>query len=95
MCYHSILLCGVYYFFWVYALPKLGNYTIRQEIIDLDNGASTHRLLKVPNDELARWDETHDAVGRSRTMTRSASLEKGSDDGSETKNGTKVGEVGV
>jgi hypothetical protein len=30
----------------------------------LEHGAQSHRLIKVPVDELARWDATHDAVGR-------------------------------
>lgn len=87
-----VLLCGVYYAFWVYLLPKWGGYTIRQEIVELDHGATTHRLLKVKNEELVRWDETHDAVGRSLASSRSLSLEKEDGGGKEE---VRVGTVGV
>ena len=30
----------------------------------LGEGAATHRLVKVPNDKVAAWDETHDATGK-------------------------------
>jgi hypothetical protein len=49
---------------WVYILPKFGNYAIRQEVLVLDNGAATHRLIKVPNAKLAAWDDSHDPLGR-------------------------------
>ena len=60
----SILACVVYYWVWIYALPKAGNYTIRQEVIYLEDGAQAHRLVKVKNDALAEWDATHDAKGK-------------------------------
>jgi hypothetical protein len=44
-------------------LPHRGNYTIRQTVIVLDNGAQTHKLNRVPNSELADWDAKHDVVG--------------------------------
>lgn len=31
----------------------------------LEGGAQTHSLIKVPVGELAAWDATHDATGRS------------------------------
>jgi len=39
----------------------------------LDSGAKTHKLFKVPVAELAEWDATHDAVGR--TMNDAGSSE--------------------
>ena len=30
----------------------------------MDSGAATHRLVKVPTEQLAIWDGTHDASGR-------------------------------
>jgi hypothetical protein len=30
----------------------------------LDDGAATHRLVKVSNGKLAEWDERHDPLGR-------------------------------
>jgi hypothetical protein len=63
--YPSLVLCVIYYFIWTYVLPHIGKYTIRQETIVLDNeGTNTHRLVKVPNHELAAWDATHDATGK-------------------------------
>ena len=58
------MICGLYYWAWIYLLPKFGHYQIRQETLVLGEGATTHRLVKVPNEKLAAWDETHDAVGR-------------------------------
>ncbi|KAH8890353.1 amino acid transporter [Thozetella sp. PMI_491] len=58
--------CGVYYFLWIWAVPKLRGYRIRQEVLQLDDGAQSHRLVKVPVEALADWDATHDVVGRER-----------------------------
>ena len=49
----------------MYVRPYFGGYTIRQETIYLDDeGANTHRLVKVPDSEVAAWDATHDPTGR-------------------------------
>ena len=32
----------------------------------LENGATTHKLVNVPNAELANWDANHDVVGKQR-----------------------------
>lgn len=56
--------CGVYYALWIYVLPKLRKYSVRQIVIVLENGEQTHKIVKVPNVEVAQWDATHDAVGR-------------------------------
>jgi hypothetical protein len=51
----------------MYVLPKYGNYELRNEIQDVDdNGANTHRLIKVPKDKLQEWDATHDEAGALR-----------------------------
>ena len=61
----SLVCCGIYYYFWVSLIPKVRGYRIRQVVINVDDGAAqTHQLLKVPVEELAEWDATHDAVGR-------------------------------
>lgn len=58
-------LCGGYYYLWMHVLPRWGNYTIRSQVLLVDdNGANTHKLLRVPNSELAEWDATHDELGR-------------------------------
>lgn len=31
-----------------------------------DNGAVTHRLVKIPDAEVAAWDEEHDETGNLR-----------------------------
>ncbi|KAI8659820.1 hypothetical protein NCS56_01200000 [Fusarium sp. Ph1] len=69
-----LLLCGVYYVFWMYLLPRWGGYVIRSELIEVGtDGANTHRLLKIPKAEIEQWDRNHDEVGklRQRNMTDS------------------------
>lgn len=56
--------CGIYYYAWIYLLPKIGKYEIKQEIVKLADGSASHALVKVPYSELERWDEKHDAHGR-------------------------------
>ena len=60
-----IVACGLYYYFWMKLLPRLGNYSIRSEVIDVDdNGANTHRILRIPNAEVTEWDAAHDELGQ-------------------------------
>lgn len=60
-----MIVCGIYYVFWIYLLPKWKGYAIRAEVIDVDGGdANTHRLVKVPFAELAQWDAEHDDAGK-------------------------------
>lgn len=48
-------------------LPKWRGYEMRTEILDIDdNGASTHRLVKVPKANVPEWDATHDEAGNLR-----------------------------
>ncbi|EAU85304.1 high affinity methionine permease [Coprinopsis cinerea okayama7 len=54
---------GAVYALVIIILPKYGNYTIRQLLERLPDGAQTNRLVKVPNDQLAEWDATHDEHG--------------------------------
>lgn len=56
--------CALYYWAWVYWVPVLRGYRLRQEIVVLENGATANNLLKIPVDELATWDAEHDKVGR-------------------------------
>lgn len=66
-----IALCGLYYYVWMKLLPRLGNYSIRSEVIDVDdNGANTHRILRIPNSEVAEWDDTHDELGQKLRQRR-------------------------
>jgi hypothetical protein len=62
-----IATCGIYYIFWIYIIPRLRNYHIRQMVVELDDGAQAHKIVKVPEAEIEEWDRTHDAVGRSVT----------------------------
>lgn len=65
-----MIVCGGYYYFWMHVLPKWKHYTIRSQVLDIDdNGANTHRLVRVPNAELDEWDATHDELGRLRRRT--------------------------
>ncbi|KAI5247310.1 amino acid transporter [Aureobasidium subglaciale] len=59
-----LLLCGVYYYSWLYVLPKLGKYQVKQEVIVLEDGSSTNSLVRVPLGELEKWNQDHDAAGR-------------------------------
>lgn len=61
---NSIVICGLYYVAWIYVLPRFGKYSIRQEIIVLEDGAQTHSLVKIPLSQLDEWEATHDAAGR-------------------------------
>ncbi|KAL7756653.1 hypothetical protein ACKLNR_013646 [Fusarium oxysporum f. sp. zingiberi] len=57
--------CGIYYYLWMKVLPHWGNYSIRSQVISVDdNGANTHRLLRVPNSKVSEWDAAHDDLGR-------------------------------
>jgi hypothetical protein len=62
-----VVLCAAYYMVWIWLLPMLKGYRIRQELVNLGDGAQTHQLVKVPVAKLADWDATHDAVGRQIT----------------------------
>lgn len=54
----------MYYYLWIWAVPRWRGYRIRQETLVLEDGAVSHNLVKVPVAEIAEWDATHDAVGR-------------------------------
>jgi hypothetical protein len=60
----SLVACGIYYLVWVKWLPKLKHYHLRQIVLELDDGAVTHKLVKVPDMDIARWDAEHDVTGR-------------------------------
>jgi hypothetical protein len=84
---YRLVLCAIYYFFWIYLLPYFNKYRIRQEALQLDNGAISHVLRKVPLDKLEEWDSTHDAVGHTlgRATTHDSDTVKGLHDGHEFK----------
>jgi hypothetical protein len=54
---------GIVYVLVIVLLPKWGGYTIRQLLERLPDGAQANRLVKVPNDQVAEWDATHDEHG--------------------------------
>ncbi|TEA20262.1 High-affinity methionine permease [Colletotrichum sidae] len=56
--------CGVYYWLWIFVVPKARGYRIRQQVLELADGAQSHELVKVPVAELGDWDAAHDNVGR-------------------------------
>lgn len=60
----SIVICAIYYVAWMYILPRLRHYQVRQEIVSVGGSAASHKLVKVPAEQLAIWDSTHDASGR-------------------------------
>ncbi|KAI4746120.1 amino acid transporter [Aureobasidium sp. EXF-12298] len=59
-----LLICGVYYYSWLYVLPKWGKYKIKQEVIVLGDGSSTNSLVKVALTDLESWEQNHDEAGR-------------------------------
>lgn len=64
----SIAVCGIYYYLWIYLIPKWKGYAVRQKrVVYEEDGAVTHQLVKVPNAELERWDAEHDANGNKLT----------------------------
>lgn len=55
---------GLYYLLWIKVLPALGKYKIRTETLVSDrDGSVTHRLKKVKNELVDKWDRTHDEAG--------------------------------
>ncbi|TDZ46849.1 High-affinity methionine permease [Colletotrichum trifolii] len=56
--------CGVYYWLWIFVVPKARGYRIRQQLLELADGAQSHELVKVPVAELGDWDAAHDNIGR-------------------------------
>ncbi|TEA19676.1 High-affinity methionine permease [Colletotrichum sidae] len=89
--------CGLYYWFWAFLIPKWRRYKLRQELVRFEDGAQSNQLRKVPYDEVAEWDATHDAAGRPISRTSSGAdvevREKGariSSDGSNSDGGKQV-----
>ncbi|EGO55774.1 hypothetical protein NEUTE1DRAFT_47799 [Neurospora tetrasperma FGSC 2508] len=90
-----LIACAIYYYLWISVIPKLRRYRIRQEVLRLEDGAQSHRLVKVPVAKLADWDATHDAVGRplDGSTIRPHHGSAGSDGGSDEKKPTSADEV--
>ncbi|KAJ5168873.1 uncharacterized protein N7482_004467 [Penicillium canariense] len=59
-------ICAIYYYFWINLIPRWRGYEHRQTIVKFDDGAITHRIVKVPKADLTSWDEQHDAAGNLR-----------------------------
>ncbi|KAH6886500.1 high affinity methionine permease [Thelonectria olida] len=74
-----LIACGIYYWVWVFLLPKWRGYELRQEVVGLEDGAQTHRITKVPITKVEEWDVAHDATGRLHKDARSSrtAAEKG------------------
>ena len=76
---YSLVGCGVYYTLWIYVIPHLRGYRIRQQVLVFEDGANSHKLIKVPVEELAAWDAHHDHVGRTLSQISSQELKDGGD----------------
>lgn len=62
------MICGVYYCFWIYIIPNWRGYAVRQtRVVYKEDGAVTHKLVRVPKAALERWDAEHDANGNKLT----------------------------
>ncbi|KAK3949154.1 amino acid permease-domain-containing protein [Pseudoneurospora amorphoporcata] len=68
-----LIACAIYYYLRISIIPKLRGYRIQQEVLRLEAGAQSHKLVKVPVAQLAEWEATHDVVGR--PLNDSTSLE--------------------
>ncbi|OLN96833.1 High-affinity methionine permease 4 [Colletotrichum chlorophyti] len=78
-----MIVCFIYYAAWMWWVPKWRGYRIRPEILEVnENGANTHRLVRVPLADLPRWDADHDDAGnlRRRHVTESERSSKGEAD---------------
>ncbi|CAI7649885.1 unnamed protein product [Penicillium manginii] len=89
-----LLACGAYYWLWAFLLPKWQGYQLRQELIHFDDGAQSNQLRKVPIDQVAEWDATHDAAGRSVVPIEEVGIqfkgaETSSDDNASFSDGSK------
>lgn len=62
----SLIVCGIYYYFWAKLIPQWKGYEMRQELVDLGGGAETHVISKIPVNELMAWDINHDTTGTLR-----------------------------
>ncbi|KAF2172738.1 hypothetical protein M409DRAFT_62451 [Zasmidium cellare ATCC 36951] len=71
-----LVLCALYYLTWIVWLPKIKGYKMRQELLQLGDGAQSHVLVKVPLDQLSEFDATHDANGARIDQTPSETDEK-------------------
>ncbi|KAI8267354.1 High-affinity methionine permease [Colletotrichum sp. SAR11_239] len=67
--YATLLACAAYYWFWAFLIPKWKGYKLRQELISFEDGAQSNQLRKVPYADVAEWDATHDAAGRTINNT--------------------------
>lgn len=56
----------MYYYVYIKLLPRLGGYAFRQIILQMEDGATAHKLVKIPNEQLKAWDAERDATGRER-----------------------------
>ncbi|KAK9364604.1 amino acid permease-domain-containing protein [Lipomyces kononenkoae] len=54
-----ISICILYYILWSTVLPKIGGYELRYFNYSLTNGELGRTVVKIPNSELADWDDTH------------------------------------
>lgn len=57
---------------------------MRQTILEFEDGAVSHSLVKVKVEELDEWDETHDPAGKLLVST-SASEDLGAEEEHEAK----------
>jgi len=58
-----LAVAGIFYVVWFLVMPKLKGYAVRQEVEMLSDGAQISIFVKVPNNELAQWDASHNARG--------------------------------
>ncbi|KAK6465320.1 amino acid permease-domain-containing protein [Scheffersomyces coipomensis] len=59
-----LIVCVLYYFVWAKLLPRLGSYKHRLVYYNLNHGERGHTVIKVKNEDIAKFDAEHDSTGR-------------------------------
>lgn len=67
-----LALCFAYYFVWGKVLPRIYKYEHRVYYFTLENGEVGHTVVKVPADQLEKWDAEHDEKGRALNSSDSS-----------------------
>lgn len=57
-------------------LPKHRGYAIRQELIVLETGETTHNLVNVPLEKIPEWDSVHDVTGKKYATSSGRSFDE-------------------
>lgn len=59
-----LAVCVFYYFVWAKILPNIFNYEHRTKFYLLENGEAGQTVVKVPKEDVEKWDSEHDVNGK-------------------------------